>query len=176
MTVEDQGRENEHPEQDQRDAIHDLWIAQKYRIILAVVLMIVLIYLVVFVNAPAIRSSAGITMAATEWQVQSYADATGVMVPALSDPLITAQFRKDGLVTGRSGCNYYSASYATEGYMLTVWDRAHTDMFCDGPGVMAQESAYLSDLVASAGFRVSDTSLKTYDRAGKPLLVFVPKR
>jgi hypothetical protein len=47
-------------------------------------------------------------------------------------------------------------------------------MFCQGPGVMEQESAFLTDLTRVSLFRVSESSLKFYDAAGKTVLVFGP--
>lgn len=160
---------------EEKEGMADLWAAQKYRIILAVFLLACLIFLVVFGNVTANRAPAGITLTKTGWQLQSYADATGILVPARTDPLVTAEFRADGILAGKSGCNYYSCDYSTEGYLIHVTNPVHTDMLCPAPGVMDQESAFMTALPDSAEFRLSGTSLKIFDGKGKPILVFVPR-
>lgn len=139
---------------------------------IAIALLGCLVLLVVFVNVPGIRSSAGLTMTRTDWQLQSYADATGILVPALTDPAVTLRFGKDGSVTGTAGCNRYAATYMTRDYSINITNLAGSVMYCPGPGVMAQEDAYLADLTATTDFRLTDTSLKTFGKTGTPLLVF----
>jgi heat shock protein HslJ len=139
----------------------------------AMVLMGCLILLVVFVNVGGIRANAGMTMATTDWQLKSYADATGILVPTLSDPAVTIRFGQDGSVSGVAGCNHYAATYTTKDYNINITNLAESAMYCPEPGVMAQETSYLADLTASTDFRLSDTFLKTYSKTGKPLLVFI---
>lgn len=134
-----------------------------------------LLLLLVFANVPGIRATAGTVMTRTDWQLQSYADATGVLVPVLSDPMITARFGKDGSITGLSGCNHYAATYTTKDYTINITNLAESAMYCPGPGVMAQETAYLSDLTASTDFRLSETGLRTFSQTGKPLLVYAAR-
>lgn len=161
------------PEETDGDEKEDtLWETQKYRIVLAVILMGILIYLVVFVNVPLMKASAGTTLAKTGWQLGQYADRTGVMVPELPGSTVTARFHDDGTISGSAGCNTYSAQYTTKELSITLTETAVTEMFCTAPGVMDQETAYLSDLAASTRFRVSDTNLMMYGADGKVLLVF----
>jgi heat shock protein HslJ len=141
----------------------------------AIALLGCLILLVVFVNVPGIRASAGTTMAQTDWQLQSYADATGVLVPALTDPVVTIRFGQDGSVTGFSGCNRYAATYTTKDYSINISSAAQSAAYCPEPGVMAQESAYLADLDATTEFRLTESNLKMFARTGKPLLVFAAR-
>ena len=147
---------------------------QKVRIILAIVLLGALIVLVVFVNVPAIRASAGASLMKSDWQLVSYADTGGSMVMVPSSPVITARFMQNGIVAGQSGCNYYSANYTTQEYGIVVADRVRTDMLCPVPEVMTRETSYLSNLVLSKEFRVSDTRLTLFGADGNPLLVFTP--
>jgi heat shock protein HslJ len=48
-----------------------------------------------------------------------------------------------------------------------------TEMFCENPIVMQQETAYFNDLSITVELRVSESNLNLYDKTGKPVLVFV---
>jgi heat shock protein HslJ len=133
-----------------------------------------LVLMVVFLNYPAAKASAGMQMTKTTWALQSYTDNTGIFIPALSGAGVSARFGSDGTLAGSAGCNHYSAGYSTKDYSLTISDVTSTLMFCQDPGVMEQESAFLADLPKAASFRVDESSLRVYDSAGKPLLVFIP--
>lgn len=140
----------------------------------AIALLGCLVLMVVFINVPGTRASAGAAMTRTGWQLQSCADNTGVMITATSGPAITAMFSTNGRVDGFAGCNHYSATYLTRDYSIAISPAATSMMFCTGPGIMDLEQAYLSDLEKSVELRITESYLKMYDRTGKPLLVFVP--
>jgi heat shock protein HslJ len=140
----------------------------------ALALVGILVLMVVFLNYPAVKASAGTLMTQTNWTLQSYTDKTGILIPALSGRGVTARFARDGSMTGSAGCNQYAASYSTKDYSINITDTVSTLMFCTEPGVMDQESAYLEDLSKAASFRVDESFLKMYDNAGKPLMVFIP--
>lgn len=141
---------------------------------LALALIGLLVVMVVFLNYPAQKALAGTTMTQTNWTLQSLADNTGILVPAMSGTEVTAVFDRDGKMTGNAGCNHYSASYSTKDYQLSITGVGSTMMFCSGQGVMEQESAYLADLNRASFFRVSESFLNVYDTSGKTVLVFVP--
>jgi heat shock protein HslJ len=133
-----------------------------------------LVLMVVFLNYPAARANAGTMLTATNWTMQSCRDSTGILVPAHSATEVTAKFGGDGMVAGRAGCNGYFAAYTTRDYSISITGIGSTKMLCHGPGIMDQESAFLSDLSMAASFRVSESTLKFYDANGKTVLVFVP--
>ena len=141
----------------------------------AIALLGLLIFLVIFANIPDIRASAGASMARQEWQLQSYADETGVMVPAISGSEVTLTFPEAGIAAGRSGCGYYAVNYTAKGYGITITSLVLADLLCPGPGVMDQESAYLEDLTNCTEFRVSETRLEMYGKDGRQRLVFIPR-
>ena len=140
----------------------------------ALALIGLLVLMVVFLNEPAARANAGMLMTQNNWTLQSYTDATGIHIPVISGSNVTARFGRDGRVTGSAGCNWYAAAYQTRDYSINISGISSTKMFCQGPGVMIQESAFLADLSRVSSFRVSESSLKFYDAAGKNILVFVP--
>jgi len=137
----------------------------------ALALMGCLIFLVVFVNVPAMRASAGGTMTTTGWQLQSIANSSGEMEPA-GDPVITARFGRDGRISGFAGCNEYSATYTTNDYAIRITSPVTSLKYCPDPGVMEQETRYLKNLNATTEFRVTDEALKFYNKTGKPVLAY----
>lgn len=140
----------------------------------AIALLGILIFQVIFVNIPEMRASAGTVMAQQQWELRSYVDGTGVMAEALPHAPVTLRFPQDGIALGRSGCGFYAVNYTTKGYGIAMTNLVLADLLCSGPGVMDQESAYLEDLTASTQFRVSETSLVMYGKDGRELLVFIP--
>jgi heat shock protein HslJ len=135
----------------------------------AIGLLCILIFLVVFVNFPAMQASAGATMTKNAWQLQTIANASGGMEPAGS-PLVTARFGRDGRLEGFAGCNEYRATYTTYNYAINITPPATSLRQCGEAGVMERETAYLDRLGSAAEFRVTDEVLKLYDRNGRPLL------
>jgi len=133
-----------------------------------------LVLMVLVLNYPAARANAGIMMARTNWTLQTYTDAAGSHIPAQSGTEVTAMFGSDGRMTGTSGRNRYFATYTTRDYQISITGIGSTKMFCHGPGIMEQESAFLEDLSETSSFRVSESSLKFYDANGKTVLFFVP--
>lgn len=142
---------------------------------IAIVLIVFLILLLLFANVPKIRASAGSTMASQEWELVTYVDATGIMVPVLANTTVTFGFPKNGIADGRSGCSYYAVNYSTTDYSIALSDLVIADILCWDPNAAEQDEAYLLDLMNCTGFRVSKTSLKMYGNEGRELLVFVPR-
>ena len=131
-----------------------------------------LVILILVVNIPGIKASAGTTMTQANWTLQSYSDTTGILVPVISGSVVTARFGTDGRISGSAGCNPYSAMYTVKNYEIAVSNVVSTTMSCPDPGVPAQETAYLDDLPKSVSLGVSDTVLKFYDISGKTLIVY----
>jgi heat shock protein HslJ len=140
----------------------------------ALALVGILVIMVVFLNYPAAKASAGTLMTQTNWTLQSYTDKTGILIPALSGRGVSARFARDGSMTGSAGCNQYAASYSTKDYAINITNTVSTLMFCTEPGIMDQESAFLVDLPKVFSFRVDESFLKMYDDDGKLLMVFIP--
>jgi heat shock protein HslJ len=138
----------------------------------ALALVGVLVLLIVVMNVPGIRASAGITLTQSTWTLQSYADETGALVPAMNGTKVNARFGADGRTSGSSGCNQYAATYTTRDFAITISPPATTLMYCENPYVMQQESDYLNDLTKAVEFRVDESKLNLYDATGKLLLVF----
>jgi heat shock protein HslJ len=140
---------------------------------IALALVGLLALLIIVVNIPGIKASAGVSMTRSDWTLQSYADTTGTFVPLKPGTEVTAIFGSDGRVSGSAGCNHYSATYTVRDFAISISPPVSTKIFCGDPDVMQQESAYLNDLVGSGELRISESNLIFYDGSGKPVLVFV---
>ena len=163
---------------DREDAVTDGTTTQKpqplglaFSIALALVGLLVL--LIIFLNIPGIRASAGISMTRSDWTLQSYADSTGMLVPLKPGTQVTAIFGSDGTVSGSGGCNHYSAGYTVRDLAISISPPVSSKIFCGDPDVMQQESAYLNNLVRAEELRISESNLRFYDGSGKPVLDFV---
>jgi heat shock protein HslJ len=139
---------------------------------LALGLVVLLVVLILVLNVPGIRASAGSMMTQDTWTLESYTNASGILIPVMQGPVVTARFGADGSVFGSAGCNRYFGRYSVNEYSITVSNLSATEMYCTQPGIMPQETAYLGDLGNASSFRVGSGYLKMYDRKGNPLLVF----
>jgi heat shock protein HslJ len=140
---------------------------------LAFALVGLLVLLILFINIPGIRASAGISMTRANWTLQSYVDSTGALVTVQPGAKITALFGSDGKVTGSAGCNHYSASYTVRNYAISISPPVSTKVLCGSQYIMQQESDYLNDLSGVAELRISESGLRLFDSSGKPVLVFM---
>ena len=68
------------------------------------------------------------------WRVRSIADA-----PVPAGVTITMEFGADGRISGRSGCNRYTGSFAYAGETLTLSPLAGTRMACPPPQMEAEQ-------------------------------------
>jgi heat shock protein HslJ len=141
--------------------------------IIALALVGLLVLLILFVNLPGIKASAGISMTRSDWTLQSYADVTGTLVTVKPGTPVTAIFADDATVSGSAGCNLYRANYTVRDFAISVSTPVSTKIVCNDPNIMQQDSVYLEDLVRSEELRISETNLIFYDESGKPVLVFV---
>ena len=110
------------------------------------------------------------TLEGTIWKLVSYADNDGKTVDVLAGTEVTALFQ-DGTVGGTAGCNNYFANYEVDGNQLTVGVGGTTMMACPQP-IMAQESAYMTNLAASAAYLITGDQLQIAGADGKTLLTY----
>ena len=140
---------------------------------LALALVGLLVLLILFINIPGIRASAGVSITRANWTLQSYTDSTGTLVTVQPETRITAIFGIDGRLSGSAGCNEYGAAYTVRDYPISISPVVSTKILCSSPYIMQQESDYLNDLSGVAELRISESGLRLFDRSGKPVLVFV---
>ena len=98
-------------------------------------------------------------LAGTRWEVVNYNNGSAITT-LLPDTRITMDFGTDGRITGRAGCNSYSAGYRVNGSGITIEQPAATSLWCGEPkGVMDQEANFLAALQSAATFRIDGNLL-----------------
>ena len=107
----------------------------------------------------------------TNWTLDSFSTADAVS-SVTAGTTITAVFDENGSVTGSAGCNRYFASYNVTGTSLSIGATGSTMMYCTGPGVMQQESTYLTSLSRAAVFTITGDRLILADANSATILSF----
>jgi heat shock protein HslJ len=107
----------------------------------------------------------------TNWTLESFHTADAVS-SVLAGTSITAVFGPDGSVSGSSGCNRYFASYTMTETSLSIGTAGSTKMACGTPGVMQQESTYLSLLSQTKTYTIKGDKLTLADSKGAPVLSY----
>ena len=107
----------------------------------------------------------------TNWTLESFHTADAVS-SVIADTTITAVFGEEGRVSGSAGCNRYFAQYNVTGTSLSIGPAGSTKMFCGTPGVMQQESTYLTLLSQVKTFTIKGDRLSLADAKGATILSF----
>jgi heat shock protein HslJ len=108
----------------------------------------------------------------TNWTLESFHSGDSVS-SVIAGTTLTAVFSEDGRVSGSAGCNSYFAHYNSTGTSLSISGIGSTKMYCGAPGVMEQESTYLSRLGQVTSFTIEGNHMSVSDAKGIPLLSFV---
>jgi len=119
-----------------------------------------------------VAESSAVQLEDTDWVLVSHMDPDGVMVETLPGTNSTARFQ-DGQINGNAGCNSYFGGYEVEGTNISVGPLASTEMFCGNPpGVMDQETAFLTSLGSAATYKIVEDQLTITNAAGETVLIF----
>jgi heat shock protein HslJ len=105
------------------------------------------------------------------WTLVEYS-AQGSLKAVIPGSAILAEFGDDQ-ISGRSGCNLYSADCTVSGDDLAIGPVRATLMYCTDEGIMQQETAYMALLSEAARFSVVDEDLLIFDAQGNEILHFV---
>ena len=107
-------------------------------------------------------------LAGSAWLAIGYNNGNQAVVSVTTGTELTANFGKDGNLTGNAGCNDYNGPYKVDGNKITIGPLASTMKFCNDPaGVMDQEAQYLAALQTASTYRIEGNSmeLRTADGA-----------
>jgi heat shock protein HslJ len=107
-------------------------------------------------------------LSGSSWEPTGYNNGKQAVVSVLTGTTLTAEFGKDGILSGNSGCNTYTGSYKVTGNQITIGPLASTMMACSDPeGVMEQEAQYLAALQSAATYQIEGSvlQLRTKDDA-----------
>jgi heat shock protein HslJ len=113
-------------------------------------------------------------LAGTSWEVISYNNGKQAVTSVLATTTLTAEFGKDGNLTGNSGCNTYKGTYTAAGGRITIGPLATTRMACSQE-IMDQETQYLAALQTAATYRVEGTGMELRTQEGALAVDFSKK-
>ena len=106
------------------------------------------------------------------WKLQSYRNSEGEAEELIPETEITAKFNTISF-GGKASCNSYNASYTVDEERFHIGVVGTTLMSCETPpGVMDQESAYLSNLREAHSFLVEEDVLTISNADGDILLSY----
>lgn len=106
-------------------------------------------------------------LAGTSWEVIGYNNGKQAVTSALAGTTLTADFGRDGTLSGNSGCNTYNGPYTVDGNQITIGPLSSTMMACSDPaGVMEQEAQYLAALGTAATYQIEGTVLELRTKDG----------
>jgi len=107
-------------------------------------------------------------LSGTSWVPTGVNNGKQAVVGLLAGTTLTADFGKDGTLSGNAGCNTYSGAYKVNGDQITIGPLASTMKACSEPaGVMEQEAQYLAALQSAATYQIEGNvmQLRTKDDA-----------
>lgn len=108
------------------------------------------------------------------WTLLFYNNGLEAMVSTIIDTEITALFSEDGQISGSSGCNNYTGSYAVESDTITIGPLATTRKLCAEPdGIMEQEAQYIAALQNAATYQIDGDQLDIRDANGSGVASYV---
>ena len=100
------------------------------------------------------------TLEETSWDAIAYNNGKGGVVSVIIGIEITADFGREGQLTGSAGCNNYIAEYTTEGDSITISSAVATTRMACEEAVMEQENAYLAALKTADTYRIDGANME----------------
>jgi len=133
-----------------------------------VILITLLAVTTILLSACSSASTSPDNLASTSWSLVSYSttisqspSVSGGLFPAVVDVETSLDFGKDGIVSGRLGCNQFSGDYSIKGDTIIFGMIAATEMACPEPQ-MAQESAAFQVMNGTVRFDINSELLTIY--------------
>lgn len=93
--------------------------------------------------------------------------------PVFSEGQPTIEFTLEGVVSGSTGCNTYSALYKRQGEELTFQEYTQLGNECVNEDVLSQESVFREALERVATFAENSGQLILYDSTGTEIITLV---
>lgn len=107
----------------------------------------------------------------TSWVLSEVPTSSGTTLDAAARRAATLEFT-DGTVSGSTGCNDFSGTYAVDGDSLTIELGPMTQKACTDAALQAQETAIVERLPKVASYASSDDGLTLNDESGDALLIY----
>ena len=114
-----------------------------------------------------------VSLEGSSWQVIGYNDSKQAVVSVIIGTEITANFGKEGTLSGSAGCNNYNATYEVDGDNISIGPAAATRMFCPEPdGIMEQEVQYLAALETASTYLIEVDKMEMRTAEGALAVTF----
>lgn len=106
-------------------------------------------------------------LAGSNWELVGYNNGNQAVESVMAGTSLTADFGRDGTLSGNGGCNDYSAPYSVDGDQISIGPVNATMKACSDPeGVMDQEIQYLTALETAATYQIEGTTLELRTEEG----------
>jgi heat shock protein HslJ len=107
------------------------------------------------------------------WEAVNFNNGNQAIVGVITGTALTAEFGRDGTLSGNGGCNNYNGPYKVDGEEIKIGPLASTMMACTEPeGVMEQETQYLAALQMAESFQVEGQVLELRRSDGTLVVIF----
>ncbi|MDL2298537.1 META domain-containing protein [Synergistaceae bacterium OttesenSCG-928-D05] len=111
----------------------------------------------------------------TNWRVTGINNGKQAVVSTLAGTELTANFGRNGILSGSAGCNTYTATYDLYGNIVKIGTPASTRKMCMTPeGIMEQETIFLNALENTRSWRLMGGNLDLLGEDGSISLSLVP--
>ena len=117
----------------------------------------------------AFDKEAPVTLAGGAWEVTGFNNGRQAVLSPIAGTELTVAF-ENGTVSGKAGCNTFSATYSTKGDRITVGPAATTRMMCSD-AVMTQEREFLKALESATTWSFDGRLLHLHRADGERVLV-----
>lgn len=117
------------------------------------------------------------SLGGTSWVATGYHNGQQAVVSVLNGTSLTLEFKADGSLGGKAGCNGYGGNYEATGKDLKIGRIIQTLMACATPaGIMEQESRFLRALESAATFRIEGDTLEIRRSDGATAATFTKSK
>jgi heat shock protein HslJ len=114
-------------------------------------------------------------LAGTSWVATGINNGKGGVVSDANTSKVTAKFNTEGGISGKGGCNTYSASFTTSGKDgLKIGPAVSTMMACDPASIMTTEQQYFAALTKVATYQRDGNRLTLRDASGATQVTYIP--
>lgn len=106
-------------------------------------------------------------LAGSDWEVTGVNNGNQAVASVITGTELTLSFDEDGMVSGSSGCNDFSAGYVAGDEVIHIDPIAGTLKFCESPaGVMDQELQFTEALANASTYSIDGSTLTIRDAEG----------
>lgn len=106
------------------------------------------------------------TLGGSKWEISAYNNGRGGVTTLVAATRMSIAFGDDGTVSGSSGCNTFTGTYAADGATIEIGPLASTQMMCVEEEVMEQEAQFLAALGNASMYEIRGDRLQLRNADG----------